>query len=158
MTEFDSAKIGLINFAHLRVPEGRDYRFENFHFDGTEYKGESFVFIPFGFSGVTMNRSGENSQAEIIFPNNDLARSFVDRAVSYKWTVEIETCLVLDIDAREYQQVYKYTGEVSGGTWKGDSLMMSLSSILDAVTANVPLRNFDVERVGPLPITGNIRL
>lgn len=158
MTDINTAQIGLINFARLRVPGGSNYRFQNFHFDGTRYDDRNWQFVPFGFSGITINRSGENSQAELVFPNNALVRSFVDRAVSQKWTVDVDTCIVADIENKSYTLIYSYTGQASGGTWKGDSLMLSLSSILDAVTANVPLRNFDVDQVGPLPISGNIRL
>ena len=159
MTDFNSTRIGLIHFTTRRTPDGPNYRFQNFHISGTtNYEGNTWQFIPFGFSGVTINRSGENSQAELVFPNNDLVRNFIHKAVTQKWTTTVDTCLVTDLTTREYQLLYNYTGQVNGGTWKGDSLMLSLSSILDAVAANVPLRNLDVDQVGPLPITGNLRL
>ena len=75
-----------------------------------------------------------------------------------KWTAEVLTCAVTDIEAKDLTTLYSYVGAVSGGIWKGESLALSLTSILDAVTANVPTRNLEVAQVGPLPISGGINL
>jgi hypothetical protein len=107
---------------------------------------------------VTFNRSGENSEATVVFANKDLIREFVNNAVLQKWTVEVLTCAVTDIEGKDLSTLYSYVGSVSGGVWKGESLGLSLTSILDAVTANVPTRNLEVSQVGPLPISGGINL
>ena len=154
------SQIALINFVRLNATDGIVYRFQNFHFDGAKNEGKDWQFVPFGFSGITVNVSGENSASELVFPNNSLVRSFIDKSVNERWSVKVDTCIVQNVDADEvdYDLIYSYVGQVGGATWKGESLMLNLSSILDAVTANVPLRNFDVDQVGPLPITGNLRL
>ena len=151
--------IGLAHFLRLDVPNGGVHYFQNFFINSSvAYGGHSYTFLPFGFSGVTFNRSGANSQAELIFPNRELVRGFIDRSVMQQWVAEIDTALVTDIDSKQAQKLYNYTGSVSGGTWKGDSLMLALGSILDAVSANVPLRNMETDMVGPLPMTGAISL
>lgn len=160
------SQIALINFVRLKAADGMVYRFQNFHFEGAQYSPSEDIpksdwqFVPFGFSGVTINSSGENSPTELVFPNNALVRSFIDKAVAEKWSVRVDTNIIQDMTAEaiQYDLIYSYAGQVGGATWKGDSLMLSISSILDAVTANIPLRNFDVDQVGPLPITGNLRL
>jgi len=152
-------QIALCHCVKLTAPSGWAYRFQNFFIGGScVQSGETYQFAPFGFSGVTFNRSGENSEATVVFANKDLIREFVNNAVLQKWTVEVLTCAVTDIEGKDLSTLYSYVGSVSGGVWKGESLGLSLTSILDAVTANVPTRNLEVSQVGPLPISGGINL
>ena len=154
-----SSTVGLAHFLQLKSPDGVIYRFQNFFIGSPAgYYGAAYEFLPFGFSGATYNRSGENSQAELVFPNRQLVRDFIDRAVMRQWVATVDTVLITDVDAQEKQKLYSYTGQVGGGTCKGADLMLSLGSVLDAVTANIPLRNLDAEQVGPLPISGNVQL
>jgi len=48
------------------------YRFQNF-FIGKQitHNGSGYQFVPFGFSGVTVNRTGDGLEATIVFPNSD---------------------------------------------------------------------------------------
>jgi hypothetical protein len=154
-----TTQIALCHCVKLTAPSGLAYRFQNFFIGGgCDLNGETYRFAPFGFSGVTFNRSGENSEASIVFANKDLVREFVNNAVIQRWAVEVFTCAVTDIERKDLVTLYSYAGSVSGGIWKGESLALSLTSILDAVTANVPTRNLDVAQVGPLPISGGINL
>jgi hypothetical protein len=154
-----TTQIALCHCVKLTAPSGLAYRFQNFFIGGScVQSGETYQFAPFGFSGVTFNRSGENSEATVVFANKDLIREFVNNAVLQKWTVEVLTCAVTDIEGKDLSTLYSYVGSVSGGVWKGESLGLSLTSILDAVTANVPTRNLEVSQVGPLPISGGINL
>jgi hypothetical protein len=154
-----TTQIALCHCLTLTPPSGVAYRFQNFFIGGTcREQDDSYQFAPFGFSGVTFNRSGENSEANIVFANKELIREFVNNAVIQKWTAKVLTCAVTDIEAKSLTTLYSYVGAVSGGIWKGESLALSLTSILDAVTANVPTRNLEVSQVGPLPISGGINL
>ena len=154
-------QMALGNFMRLWVPGSPNYRFQNFWVgESVNHPTQNFKydFMPFAFSGVSYNRSGENSQTELVFPNKELVRNFVDRAVKGKWICIIDTCLITDIGEQSSEILFSYTGQVSGSTWKDADLMLTLSSVLDAVTANVPSRNFDAGLVGPLPISGNASL
>ena len=154
-----TTQIALCHCVTLTAPSGMSYRFQNFFIGGTcRQNDDTYQFAPFGFSGVTFNRSGENSEASIVFANKDLIREFVNNAVTQRWSVEVLTCAVTDIEGKDLSTLYSYAGSVSGGIWKGESLALSLTSILDAVTANVPTRNLEVALAGPLPISGGINL
>ena len=51
------------------------YRFQNFHIQqNATFDGETYTFVPFGFSGVSINRTGDNTEASLLFPNNQLSR------------------------------------------------------------------------------------
>ena len=53
-----------------------DFRFQNFFLgEQMEYDGASYQFVPFGFSGVTVNRTGDGLEATLVFPNNDATRA-----------------------------------------------------------------------------------
>ena len=79
-------------FGHaIRIKSGKtiDYRFQNFFVGKSiKYKDELldlktkiYSFVPFGFSGVTVTRTGDGLEASIVFPNNDLSRQWVIQAV-----------------------------------------------------------------------------
>ena len=154
-----TTQIAICHLLELISNNDSKYRFQNFFIGGgVQYENQTYTFAPFGFSGVTFNRSGENSEATLVFANKEIIRQFVNTAVLQKWTAQVSTCMVTDIDAKTVTPLYTYTGSVSGGVWKGESLGLSLTSILDAVSSNVPTRNMEVSQVGPLPISGGIRL
>ena len=152
-----SAQIAIANLLELKGD--KIYRFQNFYNSKTiSHGGHNWQFLPFAFTGVTFNRSGENSQAEIVLPNKAISREFVNVAVNEQWTAHVLVMMVNDIEDADLNRLYVYTGQVSGGAWKAAELIMSLSTILDAVEANIPLRNYEVEQIGPVPISGNIAL
>ena len=154
-----TTQLAICHCLELSSNNDSKYRFQNFFIGGgVQFENQTYTFAPFGFSGATFNRFGENSEATLVFANKDLIRQFANTAVLQKWTAQISTCIVTDIDARTLVTLYTYTGSVSGGVWKGESLGLNLTSILDAVSANVPSRNMDVSQVGPLPISGGINL
>ena len=75
-------------------------------------------FLPFGFSGITTNRQGENSRSTLTFPNNEVSRSFLDSAVKQEWTAVLRVCLVQNLSDSSVspQQLYRYVGQISGGS------------------------------------------
>ena len=152
-----TAQIAIANLLELRGP--KKYRFQNFFNSRTvEHGGYNWQFLPFAFTGVTFNRSGENAQSEIVLPNKAISREFVNNAVNEQWTARVLVLTVNDIEAADMTKLYTYIAQVSGGAWKAAELIMTLSSILDAVETNIPLRNYEVEQIGPVPISGNIAL
>ena len=59
-----------------------DFRFQNFFLgEQMEYDGASYQFVPFGFSGVTVNRTGDGLEATLVFPNNDATRAWAVSAI-----------------------------------------------------------------------------
>jgi hypothetical protein len=154
-----STQIALCHLLELTTQNDSKYRFQNFFIGSSvDYEKQTYTFVPFGFSGVTFNRSGENSEATLVFPNKELIRKFVNTSVMQKWNATVLTCMVPDLDKKEVAVLYSYTAAVSGGVWKGESLGLNLTSILDAVSSNVPTRNMEVSQVGPLPISGVLNL
>ena len=141
-----------------------DFRFQIF-FIGKELRhtGQGYQFVPFGFSGVTVNRTGDGLEATLVFPNNDLTRSWGVKAIEESYLIEVEVLIIEDSDpdtglTAPHPTVHTYTGQVTGGQWDNVSLNLELSSVLDAVGTDVPRRSLTQRMVGNLPISNSVRL
>lgn len=138
------------------------YLFQNFYIhESVPYDGKTYNFVPFSFSGVTFNRTGDNLEAGLLLANNDLTRSWADEAIRERWLVTVDVVAV-DADAvgtaTVNDRVHSYVSQVTGGAWKSAQLELKLGTVLDAIGADVPRRNLTQEWVGNLPMTSNVNL
>lgn len=149
-------------------PDGySEMRFQNFWIgrnaiwrDPVGQMTQVHSFLPFGFTGVSVNRSGDNVDASLVLPNNELARSFADLAISEMWTVVVRVCMINNLtDPNDPPpMLIRYSGQVSGGAWQDVELVLRLNSVLDAVRSNIPARTLHQRTVGNVPVTGNVSL
>jgi len=147
-----------------------EFRYQNFfigkqltHQGTTDQTAQSYQFAPFGFSGVTVNRTGDGLEASLAFPNNKLARGWGVSAIEGSYLMEVEVLIIEDSDpdsgtSATHTTVHTYTGVVTGGQWDNVSLNLELSSVLDAVGTDVPMRSLTQKLVGNLPISNSVRL
>ena len=138
----------------------RGLNFQNFNVGGTvTLDGLEHTFLPFGFSGVTINRSGDNVDASIVIPNTKLCQDFAVQAFDEEWEViAVVGSFNPTTPGSFQQQLYTYAGVVTAGGLDDTSITMVINSVLDAVTGEIPHRIFERDNVGPLPITSNIGL
>jgi hypothetical protein len=115
------------------------------------YNIGSGSFLPFGFSGTTANRSGDNTSAALTFPNNALARRWMDELVETNAVVTVE-------ELANGSVVYRYVGQVTSGGFDDTTVNLQLSNVLDAVTTDVPWRYLTEELVGPIPMSASVRV
>ena len=150
----------------------RDFRFQNFFIGkemrhtGADGTNTDFQFVPFGFSGVTVNRTGDGMDASLVFPNNDLTRSWAVAAIEGSYVMFVQV-LIIDNSTADGDQtitspgatvIHTYTGQATGGQWDNVSLTIELSSVLDAVGTDVPRRSLTQRMVGNLPISNSVLL
>ena len=148
----------LANYMELRPPGMNAYRFQNFSIGEVKtYRGQVYSFLPFGFSGVTVNRQGDNVDAEILLPNNELSRPWGVEAIKERWTVRVDTVKV-NTEGDEPEKLFHYVGQVNAGDWNSTALTLRLNTVLDAVGAEFPHRTINEEHCGALPITSNVRV
>lgn len=141
------------------------YHFQNFFindsmsFTGGDGIRSTYGFVPFGFSGVTVNRSGDGLEATVVFPNNNLTRDWAVTAIKEHYVMSIDL-LIIDPDNKNgsHDIAHTYTGQVTGGQWDNVSVNIQLSSVLDAVGTDVPRRSLTRKLIGNLPIANNVRL
>ena len=153
-------------FGHvLRLDERANDRFWQNFFIGKQltHGDKKYKFAPFGFSGVTVNKTGDGMEAALVFPNNDLTRGWGVEAIEKNYVMEVEVLIIEDSDSdtgltATHTTVHTYTGQVTGGQWDNVSLNLELSSVLDAVGTDVPRRTLTQRIVGNLPISNSVRL
>ncbi len=135
------------------------YRYQNFYINETAtYGGQTYSFLPFGFSGVSINRSGDNTDASLIFPSNQLARSWGIEALENRWLATVYVLALNPDSSSGGTLMHSYTGSVAEGKWDETTLTLTLNTVLDAVGSDVPMRRISQVLVGALPTSSNVRL
>jgi phage-related protein len=153
-------ELALGNYLDLSTQSGgRVYRFQNFYINKTaSYQGGDYSFLPFGFSGVTVNRTGDNIEASLVFPNNEISRAWVVNAVTDFWIATVFV-VVLDPDGVAAPDLlHRYVGQVATGAWDETAVTLRLNTVIDAVGAEVPMRRLTQALVGAIPTSNNVRL
>ena len=153
-------ELAIGNFLEFKESTTIVHRFQNF-FIGQDIttSGDTYQFLPFGFSGVTVNTTGDGTDASLLFAQNAISRSWADTAVANKWIAHVSV-MILDPDdsTSTSSKLCEYWGQISGGSWDETSLSLTLNTVLDAVKTNVPMRRLSTQLVGDLPTTTNVRL
>lgn len=135
------------------------FAFQNFAINqNISWDSVTHTFLPFGFSGAVASLKGDSVDAAVRLANNPIARSWAIDAFKEIWTAKVSVML-FDPETHQPQRVlYDYWGAFSVGTWNEQQIDLSLDTILDAVTSEVPARRLHRVQVGNLPFTGQIRV
>lgn len=154
-----SVTLSIGNYLTFTANNSVRFRFQNFFINrNATFQGGSYQFLPFGFSGITINRQGDNTDASLVFPNNELSRPFAVQALEERWLATVAVVSLDPNNAGTGTALYSYTGQCADGSWDESSLTIRLNTVLDAVGADVPQRRLTQSLVGALPITSNVRL
>lgn len=107
-------------------------------------------FLPFGFSGAVFSRNGDNIEATLTLPRNDLSNS---------WARDlIENCRVVTVsEVVNGAKVFTYSGQATSSSVDETVVGIKLSSVLDAVGLDVPWRYLTRDLIGPLPTMSGVR-
>ena len=152
--------LALGNYLDFSTPSGcKVYHFQNFFINKTAtYEGAQYAFLPFGFSGVTVNRTGDNVEASLVFPNNQISRAWGLTAVQDLWIATVMVMILDPDDTSSANLMHRYVGQVSNGNWDETTLQLRLDTVLDAVGTDVPMRRLTQSLVGAIPTSSNVRL
>ena len=160
--EEKSLSIG--NFLTLEKRGRVTHRYQNFYLHQTIYLNSSdwYAFLPFGFSGITINTDGAGVSASLILPNNTISRNWADQAVKEQWIGNVKV-LLLNPDktgniSDDYGQLSEYTGQIASGSWDDTRVSLNMNTILDSVGSDFPQRRLTQEFVGDIPVSNNVRL
>ena len=153
-------ELSLGNYLQFIAPSGGTaYFFQNFHINKVaSYEGKQYIFLPFGFSGVTVNRTGDNIEANLVFPNNEISRAWGLNAVEDFWIAKVLVMILEPASPTSGTVLHQYVGQVSNGNWDETSLQLRLDSVLDAVGSDAPMRRLTKHLVGSIPVSSNVRL
>ena len=165
------AELAVGNFLKFTSGGETQYRFQNFFIGETititneldANKSDPYDFVPYGFSGVTINRTGDGTDASLLFPNSSgnigkLTRSLIKDAVEERWIAYVRVLIVDPDDQASFTQLSQYYGQVTTASWDSQTVTLSINSVLDAVGGDVPHRKITQPLVGNLPTTSGVRL
>lgn len=153
--------------SETNLPGWTTLRFQNFWINETarwrdpvEQVDQDHLFLPFGFSGISVSRSGDNVDTQLVFPKNPVSTAFADAAVQEGWTVVVRVVWVKNLTDSQTSPdlLHRYEGQVSKATWEDTTIALTCNSILDAVESNVPARSLQQLLVGDVPFTGQLSL
>lgn len=155
----------LAHYLNVRSPDsGTIFRFQNFYIGEDAYFTNidtgvvnTFGFLAFGFSGVTVTKAADNEPATLIFPNNSLTRGWIETAVHDYWVCNVRTLLVNPDDKMDYRLLSRYFSQIVGASWDNQAVKLELASVLDAVGVDLPRKRLTQQLVGSLPVTANVR-
>ena len=152
-------EVALGHFLDLNVGGSPLYRWQNFWIKENVTQGNHvYSFIPFGFSGLTANRQGDNIDATLVFPNNELSRQWALLATQQSWVAKVQVMMFNPEDKTEQTILHSYVGQISSAGWAETTINIRLNSIIDAVGAEVPARRITQKLVGNIPLSSNVRL
>ena len=93
---FSSTTYAIAQYLTFTIPDDAvQYRFQNFYLSETvPWVNGDHNFLPFGFSGITVDRNGGNVDAVLTFPNTDLTEAWSTLAIVKFWLARVRTVLV----------------------------------------------------------------
>jgi hypothetical protein len=147
-------------FAHYLQLRGTSTQsFQNYWInENVTFNGITYSFLPFGFSGVTVTRSGDNQPATLVFPNNNLSRGWIETAVTDQWVTSCQTMLIDPANIAGGRILSTYTAQIVSGSWSEAQVELRMASVLDAVGADLPRKRLTKQLVGKLPLTARVNL
>lgn len=131
------------------------YKFQNWY---VQNGPEGYTFLPFGFSGATFSREGDNITAALVLPVDGAVRAWAQQAIDEQWIANVEVSMFADDKTKDPTKLHSYVGQISSSSWDETSIQLEMSTVLDAVQSDVPRRSLHKKLVGRLPTTGNIAL
>ena len=158
------AELAVGNFAKFTSGSDTKFCFQNFFIgESITYESDSYSFVPFGFSGVTINATGDGVDCSLVFPNSTenigvLTRTFAKDAISERWIAYVRVLFVYPDDKTDFTRLCQYYGQISQGAWDESKTFLTLNSVLDAVGLDVPQRRLSQDLIGDIPITSDVRL
>ena len=121
--------------------------------DPTDYQ-----YLGFVYQGAALTTTGDNLQASLYLANNALTMSLILEGVQKKWQLKVETHL-MDPSLENGVSIKRLAMEkwlMTSMNYDYETIEITLSSAIDAITAGVPQRTLSQALVGDLPTTGNI--
>lgn len=142
-------------FLDLKQQNGSIFRWQNFWINETI---SGYSFVPFGFSGLTTNRQGDNIDATLVFPNNELSRQWALSSIQGKWLAQVQVILFNPENKTQQNSLFTYVGQITNGAWDETAINIRLNTLIDAVGGEVPARRLTQKIVGNIPTSANIQL
>ncbi len=119
--------------------------------------GVDHNFLSFIYKGAARNRTGDNIESELILANNQIAMNIASEAISKSWVIQVDTVSMHPETFAVGRVLGREIWRATGLAYDPETLIIRLSSAIDAVGGSAPTRTLTETLVGQLPITASIR-
>lgn len=118
----------------------------------------NYPYLGFIYQGAALTTTGDNLQATLVVANNALSMSLILEGVQKKWQLKVETYLMKSDDPNgiPIRRIAMEKWLMTSMNYDYETIEITLSSAIDAITAGVPQRTLSQALVGDLPTTGSI--
>ena len=118
----------------------------------------NYNWLGFVYQGAALTMTGDNLESTLVFANNKLTMNLVIEAVQKRWQIKVETWVMSTSEEPEpLRRLAMEKWIASSLSYDAETIEVTLSSAIDAIAAGVPQKVLTMDRVGDLPMTGNLR-
>lgn len=120
------------------------------------YRGVEYPFLSFIYQGAAKNRTGDNLESQLVLAANGISMSYAVEAVNLNYQVRVDSCSMNPVDFTVGRTLTTEFWLAAGLTYDPETVEVLLSSGIDAVGSNAPIRVLTTNLVGVLPTTAQI--
>ena len=151
--------VALTNFIEISTPAGEvEYRFQNSKpGELISYRGAAYPFLSFIYQGAAKNRTGDNLESQLVLSANQISMNYAHQAVDFNYQIRVDSC---SMNPSTFEVAKTLTTEywlAASLSYDPEVIEVLLSSGIDAVGSNAPIRVLTTAMVGALPTTASIR-
>ena len=129
--------------------------YQNFSINQTRtYSGTTYSFAPFAVSSGGGTRGGERSNAALVAGADALSVNLFAEAVQNRYLLEIKTVSLDPLTFADEALIATEIWRIASYELDTTTVIMRLTSPLDAVKAQIPRRTLSTTLVGELPTSG----
>lgn len=149
---------GLTTFIRLGTAANPQGTYQNSIIGRTvTWNGAEHSFLSFIYKGASRNRSGDNMESELMLATNHIALNIANAAVTGKWGVLVDTVSMHPDTFATGALLGREIWQTTSFSYDPQTLVIRLSSAIDAVGGTAPTRTLTEQLVGQLPVSSQIR-
>ena len=150
--------VALTNFIEITNADGVvQYRFQNSKPGQLiTYRGVDYPFLSFIYQGAAKNRTGDNLESQLVLAANEISMGYAVEAVDRNYQVRVDSCSMNPVNFTVGKTLTTEFWLAAGLTYDIETVEVLLSSGIDAVGSNAPIRVLTNRLVGVLPTTAQI--
>jgi hypothetical protein len=149
---------GLTTFIRLGTERNPQGTYQNSIIGRTvNWNGFDHSFLSFIYKGASRNRSGDNMESELMLATNHIVMNLANSAVTNKWAIMVDTVSMHPETFATGALLGREIWQITSFSYDPETLVIRLSSAIDAVGGTAPTRTLTEALVGQLPVSSQIR-
>jgi hypothetical protein len=150
--------VALTNFIEISTYAGVvQHRFQNSKpGQSIQYRDVDYAYLSFIYQGAAKNRTGDNLESQLVLSANPISMGYAVQAVQNNYQVRVDSCSMNPTDFSVARTLTTEFWLAASMAYDTETVEVLLSSGIDAVGANAPIRVLTTNLVGALPTTAAI--